>query len=216
VGSIYGYVADGLFNTQNEVLTSAEQLGKGLGRIRYKDLDGNGLINEKDQTWILNPTPDYTYGLNFAFDFKGFDLTMFFQGIGNQQINVQGVKANSDFWSISETGSNKGSRLLDAWSPTNTGSTIPALTLSDKNQESRFSTYFVENGSYMKLRNLQLGYTLPKAISSKIRASNLNLYVSGQNLFTLKSKSFTGVDPEAAGFGYPIPTMLTTGLRVTF
>lgn len=216
VGSIYGYVADGLFTTQNEVLTSAEQLGKGLGRIRYKDLDGNGLINEKDQTWILNPTPDYTYGLNFAFDFKGFDLTMFFQGVGNQQINVQGVKANSDFWSISETGSNKGSRLLDAWSPTNTSSTIPALTLSDKNNESRFSTYFVENGSYMKLRNLQLGYTLPKTISSKIRASNLNLYVSGQNLFTLKSKSFTGVDPEAAGFGYPIPTMLTTGLRVTF
>ncbi len=216
IGSGYGYVADGLFASQDEVLKSAEQNGKGLGRIRYKDLNGDGRINEKDQTWILNPTPDFTYGLNFNFDYKGFNLTMFFQGVGNQDINVYDVKSQTDFWSLNETGSNKGVRLLDAWTQANSGSTIPALTLTDKNFERRFSTYFVENGAYMKLRNVQLGYTFPKSIAGKIKASNLSVYVSGQNLFTLKSKSFSGIDPEAAGFGYPIPTMVTTGLKVGF
>lgn len=215
-GSLYGYVADGLFSTQAEVMQHAEQNGKALGRIRYKDLDGNGTVDSRDRTWIFNPTPDFSYGLNFNFGFKGFDLSMFFQGVGNQQINVFDVKSQTDFWNINETGSNKGVRLLNAWSPTNTGSSIPALTLRNDNDERRFSTYYVENGAYMKLRNLQLGYDIPKRLSSRVMISNLNLYVSGQNLFTLKSKSFTGVDPEAAGFGYPIPTMFTSGIRATF
>ncbi len=215
-GSGYGYVADGLFNSQDDVLKSAEQLNKGLGRIRYKDLNGDGIINENDRAWIFNPTPDFTYGLNFNFDYKGFDLTIFFQGIGNQQVNVYDVKSQTDFWSINETGSNKGTRLLDAWTPENSTSTIPALTTTDRNFERRFSTYFIENGAYMKLRNLQLGYTLPRTISSRICANNLNVYVSGQNLFTVKSKSFTGIDPETPGYGYPIPTMVTAGVRVGF
>ncbi|RKR80143.1 TonB-linked SusC/RagA family outer membrane protein [Mucilaginibacter gracilis] len=216
VGSGYGYVADGLFTTTDQVLTSADQLGKGLGRIRYKDLNGDGVINEKDQAWIFNPTPDYTYGVNFNFSYKGFDLTMFFQGVGNQQINVQDIKSATDFWSVSETGSNKGTRLLNAWSVSNPNSTIPALTLTDRNNESRFSTYYIENGRYLKLRNLQIGYSLPKNLLSKIKASNFNVYVSGQNLFTIKSKSFSGVDPEIPSYGYPIPTMITTGIKVAF
>jgi hypothetical protein len=215
-GSGYGYVADGLFKTEEDVANSAIQLGKGLGRIRYKDLNGDGIIDDKDRTWILNPTPDVTYGLNLNLDYKGFNLTIFFQGVGNQQINVYDVKSMTDFWSINETGSNKGTRLLDAWSPTNTGSNIPALTMTDKNFENRFSSYFIENGAYMKLRNLQLGYTLPARISNKFHVSNLNVYVSGQNLLTFKAKNFTGVDPESATYGYPIPTMVTSGIRVTF
>lgn len=150
------------------------------------------------------------------FEYKGFDLTIYFQGVSGVDINVYDVKSMTDFWSINETGSNKGTRLLNAWTPTNTGSTIPALTSTDRNNETRFSTYFIENGAYLKLRNLQLGYSLPRNISKKVFASNINLYVSGQNLFTLKSKSFTGVDPETPTWGYPVPTMLTTGLRVTF
>ncbi len=130
-GAGYGYVADGLFTNKDDVANSAEQLGKGLGRIRYKDLNGDGVINEKDQTWILNPTPDFTYGLNVNVSYKGFDLTVFFQGVGNQQMNVFDVKAFTDFWSNVETGSNKGSRLLNAWSATNTKSTIPSLTSSE-------------------------------------------------------------------------------------
>ena len=215
-GSGYGYVEDGLFTTANQVANSADQLGKGLGRIKYKDLNGDGVIDSKDQTWILNPTPDYTYGLNLNFEYKGFDLTVFFQGIGHTDINVYDVKSMTDFWSINETGSNKGTRLLQAWSMTNPNSTIPALTLTDRNNETRFSTYFIENGAYMKLRNLQIGYTLPKQILNKIWANNIYLYLSGQNLFTIKAKGFTGVDPETPTFGYPIPTMLTSGVKITF
>ncbi len=215
-GSGYGYVANGIFKTQEQVANSADQLGKAVGRIQYKDLNGDGVIDAKDQTWILNPTPDFTYGLNFVFDYKGFDLTFFFQGIGHTDMNVYGVKSMTDFWSINETGSNKGTRLLQAWSATNPNSTIPALTLTDRNNETRFSTYFIENGAYMKLRNLQLGYTLPKKLSNKLFANNLYFYLSGQNLFTIKAKGFTGIDPEAPGFGYPIPTMVTAGAKITF
>ncbi len=215
-GSGYGYVADGLFKTRDEVANSAEQLGKGLGRIRYKDLNGDGIIDSRDQTWILNPTPDYTYGLNLNFEYKGFDLTIFFQGVGHIDENVYGVKSMTDFWSINETGSNKGTRLMDAWTPTNSKSTIPSLTSTDRNNETRFSTYFIENGSYAKLRNLQIGYTIPKRFTDKISLSNLYIYISGQNLLTIKSKSFTGVDPEIPTYGYPIPTMLTAGVKVAF
>jgi len=215
-GSGYGYVADGLFTTANQVANSADQLGKGLGRIRYKDLNGDGVIDSKDQTWILNPTPDYTYGLNLNFEYKGFDITLFFQGIGHTDVNVYGVKSMTDFWSINETGSNKGTRLLQAWSASNPNSNIPALTLTDRNNETRFSTYFIENGAYMKLRNLQIGYTVPKQVLNKLWANNIYLYLSGQNLFTIKAKGFTGVDPETPTFGYPIPTMLTGGVKITF
>ena len=211
----YGYVADGLFTTQDEVDNSAVQNGKGLGRIRYKDIDGNGTIDTKDQTWIMNQVPDFTYGLNINLEYKGFDLTVFFQGVSNVDVeNV--VKYSTDFWSVRENNSNKGTRLLNAWSPTNTTSTIPAMTSSDANAEGRFSTYYVENGAYCKLRNLQLGYTIPNNITKKFYVSNLHLYVSGQNLLTIKSKSFTGIDPESPSYGYPIPTMLTAGLNVSF
>jgi len=215
-GSGYGYVADGLFKTQDEVANSAEQLGKGLGRIRYKDLNGDGVIDSRDQTWILNPTPDFTYGINFNISYKGFDISLFFQGVGHVDENVQAVKSMTDFWSVAETGSNKGTRLLDAWTPTNSGSSIPALTSTDRNNEGRFSTYYIENGAYLKLRNLQIGYTIPKNITNKIHLNNLYLYLSGQNLYTFKSKSFTGVDPETPTYGYPIPTMFTGGIKVTF
>ena len=211
----YGYVADGLFTTQDQVDNSAVQNGKGLGRIRYKDINGDGVIDTKDQTWIMNQVPDFTYGLNINLEYKGFDLTVFFQGVSNVDVeNV--VKYSADFWSVRENNSNKGTRLLNAWSATNPTSTIPALTSSDANAEGRFSTYYVENGAYCKLRNLQLGYTIPKNITKKFYVSNLHLYVSGQNLLTIKSKSFTGIDPESPSYGYPIPTMLTAGLNVSF
>jgi len=214
-GSRYGYVADGLFTTQEQVANSATQVGKGLGRLRFKDLNGDGVIDTKDQTWILNPVPAFTYGLNFNLEYKGFDLIVFFQGVGNMDVeNV--VKYSTDFWSVRENNSNKGTRLLGGWSPANTSSTIPALTSSDANGEGRFSTYYVENGAYTKLRNLQLGYTIPKNITKKLNITNLHLYVSGQNLLTIKSKSFTGIDPESPAYGYPIPTTLTAGLSVSF
>lgn len=215
LNSIYGYVADGLFRTQDEINNGVEQDGKDLGRIRYKDLNGDGKISDADRTWIGVPHPDFMYGLNISLTYKNFDLTMFWQGVYNTDV-INDQKFHTDFWSVNETGSNKGIRLLDAWSPLNTDSNIPALSITDNNWESRMSTYFVEKGSYLKLRMLQLGYSLPKVYSKKIGLEQFRLYVSGQNLLTIKSKSFTGIDPETPGFGYPIPMTFTAGVNVTF
>jgi TonB-linked SusC/RagA family outer membrane protein len=216
LGTYYGYVADGLFKTQDEVNNSAEQSGKGLGRIRYRDINSDGSINDKDRTWIGNPNPDFTYGLNLNMEYKGFNLTLFFQGVGRVDLNDYAVKSFTDFWSVRETGSNKGVRLLNAWTPTNSNSTIPALTSTDSNNESRFSTYYIENGAYSKLKNAEIGYTLPKQTLKLIGVSRLQIYVSGQNLLALKSSNFTGIDPERPDFAYPLPVTFTTGINVTF
>ncbi|NLR67525.1 TonB-dependent receptor [Chitinophaga varians] len=216
VNSYYGYVTDGLFRTQKEVDESANQLGKGLGRIRYKDLNNDGMIDDRDRTWIGTPHPDFIYGLNLAVQWKNFDFSAFFQGVqGNAVIND--VKYNTDFWSVRETGSNKGSRLLDAWSPQHPNSSIPALSATDNNFESRFSTYFVEKGDYLKLRNIQLGYSFSKQLLNSIHIQKLRVYAGGDNVWLLhKNKSFTGLDPENPGFGYPNPAVFTGGLNVTF
>lgn len=216
LGSFYGYVADGLFRSEDEVDAHVEQEGKGLGRIRYKNLNGDQVINEDDRMWIGSPHPDFMYGLNVNLEYKGFDLSIFLQGVQGIDINTQAVKSQTDFWSVNDVRSNKGTRLLKAWSKTNSDSDIPALQSLNINDEGRFSTYFIENGSYLKLRNLQLGYTLPQTLSKKAMMERVRFYVSGQNLFTLKSKSFSGVDPENPGFGYPIPITFTAGLNITF
>lgn len=215
INSFYGYVADGLFQSQEEVDNHAAQTGKDIGRIRYKNLNDDNVIDEKDRTWIGNPHPDFEYGLNIVLDWKGFDLTAFFQGVVGNDINNT-VKRFTDFWAVDELGSNKGTRVLDAWSPTNTTSNIPALSFSDLNNEKRFSSYYIESGSYLKLRNLQIGYTLPASVSRKIKLDKTRFYVSGQNLMTLKSKNFTGLDPENPNLGYPISTTFTVGLNVGF
>ena len=111
---------------------------------------------------------------------------------------------------------NKGVRVLDAWSPANPDSNIPALTTSDTNREGRVSSYYIENGSYAKLRTIQLGYNLPKSVTDKIRMDRIRLYISAQNLVTIKSSKFSGNDPENPGFDYPIPLNLTFGLNVGF
>lgn len=212
IGSMYGYVADGLFRTQSEVDNSAVQSGKGLGRIRYADLNGDGIITDLDRTWIGNPNPGYMYGFNLNFSFKNFDLSTFWQGIGDVDvINVK--KYQTDFWSVDDIGSNKGTRLLSAWSPQNPNSDIPALTTVDNNGESRFSSYYVENGSYLKLRVLQLGYTFPKSLMEQYKISNFRIYTSVQNLLTIKSKSFTGIDPETPAYGYPLPLTVNFGVN---
>lgn len=213
-GSIVGYVVDGLYQSKEEVLACGQENAR-VGGLKYADLDGNGLINADDQTWILNPVPDFSYGINMEFDYKGFDLTMFFQGVqGIQVYNNQ--KFQTDFWSLTDAGSNKGSRLLNAWTTANTSSLIPALTTNNTGDEGRASTYFVENGSYLKLRDLSFGYNLPTAVLEKCKLSKLRLYLSGHNLFTLKSKTLTCKDPENPNWAYPLATSVTFGVQVGF
>ena len=214
-GSIVGYVFDGLFQTREEAAASGQDNAR-MGGMKYADLNGDGRITPDDQTWIFNPVPDLSFGLNIELGYKNFDLQMFWQGVLGQDV-YNNQKFQNDFWSVTDAGSNKGDRVLDAWLPNvNTSSTIPMLTTDNKGDEGRTSSYFVENGSYAKLRTLQLGYNLPDKLLSKLRMSRARVYVSGQNLLTIKSKSLTCSDPENANWAYPIPTSFSFGLQLDF
>ena len=221
MNSQVGYIADGLFHTQDEIYNHATQEAAGLGRIRYLDIVKDGVINESDQTWIYDPTPDFSWGLNIYLQYKDWDLSMFWQGIQGVDINCYDYKTQTDFWTntydaVNLPYLNKGTRVLDAWSPANPDSDIPALSTKDAANEGRLSSYYIEDGSFAKLRTIQLGYNLPKSLVSKAKLERVRVYASAQNLLTIKSKKFTGVDPENPGFGYPIPLNLTFGMNVSF
>ena len=211
-----GYVYDGIFKSQEEIDNHATQSGAGLGRIRWKDLNNDGVINEADQDWIYDPTPAFTWGINIYLQYKNVDFTMFWQGTQGVDV-ISDLKKETDLWSgLNISNLNKGRRLLDAWSPTNYNSNIPAVSTMDNNNEKRVSSYFVENGSFAKLRTVQLGYNLSESVCEKLHMQKVRAYLSAQNLLTIRSKSFSGVDPENANFGYPIPVNVTFGVNVSF
>lgn len=214
-GSIVGYVCEGIFQDQAEVDAHGQDNAR-VGGLKYADLTHDGRITADDQTWIFNPVPDLSFGLNLELTYKNFDLSMFWQGVLGQDV-YNNQKFQNDFWSVTDAGSNKGERVLDAWLPVvNTSSTIPMLTTNNTGDEGRTSSYFVENGSYAKLRTLQLGYSLPAGLLSKLRMSRARVYVSGQNLLTIKSKSLTCTDPENPNWAYPLPTSVSFGVQVDF
>lgn len=214
-GSIVGYVFDGIFKTQEEVNASGQDNAR-LGGMKYADINHDGKITPDDQTWIFNPVPDFSFGLNLELNYKNFDLQMFWQGVIGQDV-YNNQKFQTDFWSVTDAGSNKGDRVLDAWLPNvNSSSDIPMLTTNNKGDEGRTSSYFVENGSYAKLRTLQVGYSLPSKLLSKLRMNRARVYLSGQNLLTIKSSSLTCTDPENPNWAYPIPTSFSFGLQLDF
>jgi len=213
-GSIVGYVVDGLFQNREEVLASGQENAR-VGGLKYADLDGNGLINEQDQTWIFNPVPNFSWGLNVELGYKDFDFSMFWQGVAGQDV-YNDQKFQTDFYSITDAGSNKGNRMLNAWTTANTGSDIPALTTNNAGNENRTSTYFVENGSYAKLRQVQIGYNLPESLIKKVNMTSARVYVSGHNLLTLKSSSLTCSDPENPRWMYPNSTSFSFGIQTSF
>ncbi len=219
--SFYGYVADGIFKTQEEVDNSPQQSGKGIGRIRYKDLDGDGNITSQyDRTWIGVGDPDFTFGVNFQADYKNFDASLFFQGVYGNQVWDEWLEY-SDFWNIS-TRNNKNhlAGVFNAWTPQNPNSNIPALSTQNLNDEARSSTYFIRDGSYLKLRSLELGYTLPRSVLKKFIINRCRVYASANNLFTIKKwwgdDKFSGPDPENVSFGYVVPFTMTLGVNLTF
>ncbi|MDY3271516.1 MAG: TonB-dependent receptor [Prevotella sp.] len=213
-GSIVGYVVDGLYQNREEVLACGQENAR-VGGLKYADLNGDGRINADDQTWIFNPVPDFSWGLNVSLNYKDFDLSMFFQGVCGVDI-YNNQKFQTDFYSITDAGSNKGNRLLQAWTQDNTSSTIPALTTNNTGDEGRASTYYVEHGSWLKLRSLQIGYNMPSSLLKKVNMTSARFYVSGQNLFTLKSDGFTVSDPENPNWAYPHATSVSFGLQLGF
>lgn len=208
--SIFGYVTDGIFKTEAEVEQHAVQPGKQIGRLRYVDLNNDGVINTLDQQYLGVSSPRLEYGFNFKFDYKNIDVSMFFQGVGTRDVN-NSFKRRTDFASL-WAGINYGERILDAWTPENPNASIPAATLVDSNNEGRLSTYFIESGAYLKLRQASIGYTLERIKFLK----NVRLFFTGDNLITIKSKSFTAKDPENPYNGFPRPRNFTAGISLTF
>lgn len=220
LNSLYGYVADGLFQTQEEVDNAPTQTGAAPGRIRYKDLNDDGKIDDQDRTWIGCEDPDLEYGISVGVTYKNFDFSVFFNGVFGKDLNVSGWKSWTDIYALSTAGENYGTRLLDAWTPTNTNTSIPALSVNNYNDEGRMSTYYVESGSYLKIRNAEVGYTIPKSFANKLKLQRARVALRADNIVTLMKtwgdNAYTGLDPETPGSGYPMPFSMTMSLNVTF
>jgi TonB-dependent starch-binding outer membrane protein SusC len=184
LGAFYGYVMEGIYQDQNEINThlfGTVNPPDKPGDIRFKDLNGDGIINDNDRTFIGNPIPKFSYGLNLSADYHRLDLSVFFQGVGR-------VDKYNDAKKITDYDSrpfNHSTAVLGAWNGPGTSNTIPRTTFND-NGSSKTSSIFVEDASYFRLKNLELGYTL---------GPTRRLYVSGQNLITITN--YTGLDPES-------------------
>ncbi len=211
--SLFGYRTAGLFQTQEEVDAHANQVGKGIGRIKYVDLNNDGQINALDQDWLGTTLPAFEYGVRIDLAYKNFDLSIFGSGIAGRS----GADPTATLHNRLTVNQNNAVSVLDAWTPQNPTSKRPMLSLVDANNEGRSSDYFIVNTSYFKMRNIQLGYTLPEGSLKVISVESLRLYVMGENLFWFKSDEFLGPDPERTSLNQiPVPTSVTFGLNVTF
>ena len=229
-GEFYGYVADGLIQTQEELRAlnaNAAALthdpaavyqysGTGPGDIKFKDLNGDGVVNEKDRTFIGNPNPKFTYGVNNTVAWHGFDLTLFVQGSqGNKAYNLNRVYTEGGLTS----NGNSSTRVLSRWTGPGTSNDVPRAIAGDPNQNLRVSNYFVEDASYLRIKTLTLGYNLPKALLTRVATQNLRVYVTAQNLLTLTK--YSGFDPELGGAGidrgiYPQSRVFLAGVNIGF
>jgi TonB-linked SusC/RagA family outer membrane protein len=217
IGVFYGLVTDGIFQNAAEVAASAQKTAK-PGDRRYKDITGDGVINSADRVILGHAQPDYTYGFTNNFSFKGFDLSVFIQGVeGNSIFNLNRFELES------LTGiHNQSTSVLDRWTPTNPSNTIPRANSAGSPYQ--VTSRQVEDGSYLRLKNVQLGYNFSSRLLKKIKLSNAKIYVSGQNLFT--KTDYSGYDPEVSRYAqdnlsqgtdygsYPSSKMFLIGLNV--
>lgn len=219
IGYFFGYTVEGVYQSYNDKLGSpnASALGAyGPGDLKFKDLNGDGLINVNDRGMIGNPTPDFIYGFSGNIGYKGFDLGIEFQGVYGNEVYRDWGNGNS-FAPF-----NYRTARLGRWTGPGTSNWEPRVTdLASINRE--FSTYMIEDGSYFRLRNLQLGYTFRTELLAKVNISALRFFYNAQNLITWTKVS--GFTPEAGGSairfgvdngGYPIPSVHTFGLNVSF
>jgi TonB-linked SusC/RagA family outer membrane protein len=214
LASYYGYVMEGIYQTQDEInkhLSGTNNPSAKPGDIRFKDLNGDGIINDKDRDYLGNSIPKVSYGANLSAGFKGFDLSALFQGVG-------GVYRYNDAKQITDYDSrpfNHSTATLDSWHGPGTSNTIPRSTFND-NGSSKKSSIFVENASYLRLKNLELGYTVKGF--KKAGVQNLRLYISAQNVFTITD--YTGLDPESTDLldrgTYPQSRAILFGINAKF
>ena len=222
VAAFYGYVTDGIFQSQEEIDAHAIQtIGSDAytstqpGDIRFKDLNNDGVINEDDRTILGTPTPSWTFSMNNRFEFYGVDIEIYLQGAAGNKI-YNGNRATLEAMSVAQ---NQMTTVLDRWRPDYHSTTMPRAVFSDPNKNNRTSDRFLEPGDYLRLKNITIGYTLPKHLTKKALMEEVRFSVSGQNLYTLTR--YRGLDPEVGGSGidsnvYPITRNFTFGLNIMF
>ncbi|MFN8258345.1 MAG: TonB-dependent receptor [Bacteroidales bacterium] len=196
MSEFFGYEVDGLFQSNEDVANSATQAGAAPGLLKFKDVDGDGEITPDDRTYIGSPIPKFTYGLNIGLTYKNFDLSAFLYGsYGNEIFNNNTWWI--DFWP-SFQGQKSKKLLYDSWTPERTNTNVPKATnTSSFSTNAQSCSYYIENGSYARLKNLSLGYTIPASVLSKVHINGLRLYVQAINLFTITN--YSGLDPELGG-----------------
>lgn len=203
VSSFYGYQIVGFWNSQSEIddananaPSGTYQTDVAVGRFRYADIDGDGEVTPDDRTFLGDPNPDFTYGINLGLDYRNFDFTAFFYGSQGNDI-WNNVKWWTDFYSNFDGAKSKRA-LYDSWTPENQNASLPIQDTGGGFSSSTVpNSYFVEDGSYLRLRTVVIGYSLPINVTSAIGASRARIYLQGSNLFTLTG--YSGLDPEIGG-----------------
>lgn len=213
IANFWGYETNGLFQNQAEI-DAGGMSGVKPGDRRFKDLNGDGIVNADDKKNIGNGLPRYVFGLNLRAQYRGFDLTTFFTGQADVQIANMTRFFLYNMRYYNSTGITNGSKdLLNSWTPTNSGATIPRNSYDVPASNQYFSSYYIENGAFVRLRNLQLGYTLPTGFGKRMGLSSARIYVAAQNLFTITK--YSGYDPEVGSAnvnGGSSQSPLTTGV----
>lgn len=195
VSSFYGYKIIGLFNSDQEVADAPPQSGAAPGRFRYLDADKDGEITPEDRIHLGNPNPDFTYGLSLGLNFKGFDFSAVLYGSQGAEL-FNAVKAYTHFMQAYQE--QKSNDLKRAWTPENTNTDIPKIELvSTVSTNGSANSFFIEDGSYLRLRTMMLGYTVNPSLLQKYRINNLRIYSQANNIFT--ATKYSGPDPELGG-----------------
>ena len=222
IASYYGYVVDGIFQTEDEL--SELQPNAQPGDFRFRDLDDNGVIDSEDRQILGSYVPDYFGSVNLNASYKNLDFTLLLNGRFGMEI----LNTNLYYQNFTLDAYNKRTVILDRWQGPNTSTTIPRLTVADANENRRFSSYYVEDGSFVRIKNIQLGYSLSESLLDVIGLDRVRVYVGVQNLFTFTD--YSGFDPEIGSrqdgresdllsgvdFGnYPVPRTYLFGLNVS-
>lgn len=210
--AIFGYQTDGLFQSQADIDSSADQVGARPGGLKFKDINNDGVINGDDRDFIGNTLPDLEYGIRIDLNYKNFDFSAFGSGVTGRIGQDPYI-----FWNNFVQGrENAGLGVLNAWTPTNSNTDIPSLSLAFN--DLRTSDYLFRNNAYFKLRNVQIGYSLPEDIIDKWAGlTQLRIYLQGENLFWITPKDYIGSDPERTDVNrIPVPTVFSLGLNLNF
>jgi TonB-linked SusC/RagA family outer membrane protein len=223
IAYFWGYKTDGIFQNQTEIFQHIGSTGQVLqplakpGDVRFVDVNGDGKISPEDRTMIGNPTPDWTFGMNGSVEYKQFDFSMLVIGTyGNDVFN--GSQRQDLYYT------NRTTAILDRWTEDNPSTTTPRVAWNDVNRNYRVSDLYIEDGSFIKLKNVQFGYTLPQNLQQRLKAKTLRFYISVENLLTITK--YTGADPEIGAMSsfdigidrgiYPQARTFRMGTTMTF